>query len=99
MTTLDHIRFALAFSHRRREALKTALVLVAIFAAYAFVGTLDYADAQHAEAQAQANEAQRMSATLADCMNGTARFYHDGPHTTGYGKTGIACRKAEEFRL
>jgi hypothetical protein len=99
MTALDHLRFRFAFSHRRRQAIKTGALLAAILLAYAVVGTLDYADAQRAEAMAQAEQAQRWSATLADCLNGTARFVHDGPHTDGYGKTGIVCLRAEEYRL
>ena len=99
MTAIDHLRFRFAFSHKRREAIKTSLLLAGIFIAYGFVGTIDYAEEQRQEAIAQEQAAQRMTATLADCMNGTARFVHDGPHDDGHGKTGISCRPAEEFKL
>jgi hypothetical protein len=95
----DHLRFRFAFSQARRDLINGIAAGVTIVIGYGIVGTLDYAEEQRQEAEAQAESARAITATLADCMNGTARFYQDGPHTDGHGKTGISCRKAEEFRL
>lgn len=99
MTALDHIRFRFAFSRAQREAVKTAALLAGLLAAYGIAGAMDYAEEQRREAEAMAQSNRALTATLADCLNGNARFLHDGPHTDGYAKTAVVCRKAEEYKL
>ena len=77
----------------------TLRLLLGILTVYAFVGTLDYADAQRAEAEAQARIAQTASTTLAECMNGTARWLTENPSGNGFGLTRIECQRALEMTL
>lgn len=95
----DHIAFKYASRSKRIQALRNAVLVTGLVMAYGIVGTIDYAEEQRQEAEANAKSASAMSATLAACLNGTARFTHAGPHTDGHGTTGIACRKAEEYKL
>jgi hypothetical protein len=82
-----------------RDALRSLFYVLCLVLAYGVVGAIDYAEEQRIEALAQARSSAQATALLADCMNGTARFVHSGPHTDGHGVTGIACRPAEEYRL
>lgn len=77
----------------------TLKLLAVVLMAYALVGTLDYADAQRIDAETQARAAQIATRTLADCMNGTARWLTDNGSGNGYGKTLVECQKALEMKL
>lgn len=95
----DHMKFAYSGSAARRELGHNVGILAGLFAVYAVVGTLDYQDQLRTEIAAQEASNRALTATLASCLNGDARFTHDGPHRDGYGKTAVVCRKAEEFKL
>ena len=69
---LHHLRFRWAFGPARREALRTAALLVGLLLAYGIVGTLDYQDALLSEAQASARLADMHQAQLLACVNGGA---------------------------
>lgn len=75
------------------------LFLLFVLAVYGIAGAMDYAEEKRREAEAMAQSNRALTATLADCLNGNARFLHDGPHTDGYAKTAVVCRKAEEYKL
>ena len=77
----------------------TLKLLAVVLVAYAFVGPLDYAAAQRLEAETQARAAQIAGATLADCMNGTARWLTDNGTDKGFGLTLVECQKALEMTL
>lgn len=95
----DHMRFAYASSGARRKLSKDLLILAGLLIVYAVVGTLDYQDQLRTELAMQEASNRALTATLAACLNGDARFLHDGPHSDGYGKTAVVCRRAEEFKL
>lgn len=99
LTWRDHAKFSLASNQARREAWRNAGLLVGLLAAYAVVGTLDYQDQLRTEIAMQEQSNRALTATLASCLNGTARFTHPGPHTDGYATTAVICRKAEEVKL
>jgi len=77
----------------------TLKLLAIILAVYALAGTLDYADAQRAEAERQAQAAQTAAALLADCMNGKARWLTENNSEQGYGLTLVECQRATEMTL
>ena len=95
----DNLLFAYASSQRRREACRSARLLCGLLLVYIAVGTLEYHDTLRAEITAQEQSNRALTATLAQCLNGEARFLSDGPHKDGYGKTATICRKAEEIKL
>lgn len=98
-TWRDHMRFAYASSGARRKLSKDLLILVGLVIVYAVVGTLDYQDQLRTELAMQEQSNRALTATLAACLNGEARFLTEGTHSDGYGKVGVACRRAEEFKL
>jgi hypothetical protein len=77
----------------------TLRLLLGILAVYAFVGTLDYADAQRIEAEHHARAAQTAQTTLAECMNGNARWLTENIGGNGFGLTLIECQRALEMTL
>lgn len=77
----------------------TLRLLMGILAVYAFVGTLDYADAQRMEAEHQARTAQAATTRLAECMNGNARWLTENAGGDGFGLTLIECQRALEMTL
>lgn len=95
----QHVRFAYAGSAAKRELGRNVLILAGLIAAYGIVGTIDYAVEQRHEADANAQSARALTATLAACMNGDATFTHQGPHTDGHQVTAVRCSKAVEYRL
>lgn len=75
-TLLDQLRFALAPSHRRRQAIKDAALSAALLAflllAFGIVGRMDYEDALRTEAEAALDLAALNHAALVACLNGGA---------------------------
>lgn len=76
ITHLDRLRFALAPSYRRREAIKTAAATVAglllILLAYGIAGRMDYEEELRKEAEAAMDQAALQHAALLACLNGGA---------------------------
>lgn len=82
---------------RRREGVRSALALVVIAGCYGIVGSLDYADAQQAEAEAAERRSAAWASKLAQCMNGQPiALYRDA--ISGQ-QIGVVCRKAWEVSL
>lgn len=77
----------------------TLRILAGILIIYSIAGSLDYADAQRAEAEYQAQRAAIASGMLAACLNGEARWLTPNGSGAGYSKTLIECQRALEMRL
>lgn len=76
LTMTERLRFALAPSRARRDALKTACAVAFILAAYALVGTLDYQDQLLAEKMAAEARYSEQQAAMLACLNGGAPGYY-----------------------
>lgn len=77
MIPLTHrLRFRYAFTHERREAIKTAAATIAglllILLAYGIVGRMDYEEGLRQEAEAAHERASLHQAALIACLNGGA---------------------------
>ena len=99
LTWRDHTRFAYAGSATRRELGRNLAILAALLLIYGVVGAIDYATEKAIEAEGLRADVHALSRTLADCLNGNARFTTPGPHKDGYGQTAVVCRRAEEYKL
>lgn len=69
------------------------LLLLLVGILWAWCMDRDFAEQAEAEIERQAAIASQRTSELAECLNGTARFITEDQ------KTGIACRKAENFNL
>lgn len=77
MIPLTHrLRFRYAFTHERREAIKTAAATIAglllILLAYGIVGRMDYEEGLRQEAEAALERASLQQAALLACLNSGA---------------------------
>ena len=95
----EQAKFSLASRQRRREVWRNVGIIAGIVAAYAIVGTIDYQTELRAEIHAQEESNRALTATLASCLNGEARFTHPGPHRDGHATTAVVCQKAFEVKL
>lgn len=69
---IENLKLRFAFSHQRREAIKTALLLSLVLIGYGIVGSIDHADEQRREADAALTRANLQQAALLACLNGGA---------------------------
>lgn len=76
ITLLDRIRFAMAPSYARRDALKTAMIVIGLLLALGIVGRMDYEDQLVAEKMAAEQRYAVQQAALLACLNNGAPGYY-----------------------
>ena len=101
MIRLISLRAGMRWASRRNllTDLKTAAVLAGLLLCYGIVGRMDYEDEMRTEAAALEYRADLAEKILADCMNGTAKFFYANTTGTGYQKTAVVCQPAQEITL
>lgn len=72
MTFYQRLRFRLAFSQARRQALQNIAIITGLIVAFGIVGRMDYEDELITQATASEATADRHRAALLACLNGGA---------------------------